>query len=82
MIAFLTLIYTAIVVVLFRLKLIKPRPVPIACCVVAGILILGTVVVVWPLGPELVHPLSQSIRKATTTTEYVCKRFIVILLSG
>jgi membrane fusion protein, multidrug efflux system len=47
MIAFLTIIYTAIVVLLFKLKLIKPRPVPIGCCVVAGILILGPVVVAW-----------------------------------
>jgi hypothetical protein len=41
MIAFLLTIYTAIVIVLFKLKLIKPRPYPIACTIVAGVLIIG-----------------------------------------
>jgi hypothetical protein len=45
MIAFLLTIYTAIVVVLLRLRLLKPRPYPIVCTVVAGVLIIGGVVV-------------------------------------
>jgi multidrug resistance efflux pump len=49
MIAFLTLAYTAIVVVLFKMKLLKPRPAPIACCAVAGVIILGGVVIAWTL---------------------------------
>jgi multidrug resistance efflux pump len=63
MIAFLTIIYTAIVVVLFKLKVLKPRPVPIAGCVVAGVLILGTVVVAWFLSA----PMSSRV----VTTQYV-----------
>jgi multidrug resistance efflux pump len=47
MIAFLTIIYTSIVVVLFKFKLLKPRPWPIACCVLAGVLILGGIVLTW-----------------------------------
>jgi multidrug resistance efflux pump len=47
MIAFLTIIYTSIVVVLFKFKLLKPRPWPIACCVLAGVLILGGIVITW-----------------------------------
>jgi multidrug resistance efflux pump len=46
-IAFLTIVYTAVVALLFKMKLLKPRPVPIACCVLAGILILGSIVITW-----------------------------------
>jgi multidrug resistance efflux pump len=58
MIAVLLTIYTAIVLVLFKLKLVKPRPYPIALIVVAGIFIIGGVVVAWtlsaPISPKLV----------------------------
>jgi multidrug resistance efflux pump len=58
MIAVLLTIYTAIVLVLFKLKLVKPRPYPIALIVVAGIFIVGGVVVAWalsaPISPKLV----------------------------
>jgi RsiW-degrading membrane proteinase PrsW (M82 family) len=58
MIAVLLIIYTAIVLVLFKLKLVKPRPYPIALIVVAGIFIVGGVVVAWalsaPISPKLV----------------------------
>lgn len=63
MIAFLTICYTLVVVVLFKLKLLKPRPYPIAGCVVAGVLILGTVVVGW----FLCAPMSSRV----VTTHYV-----------
>jgi hypothetical protein len=45
MIAFLTLVYTAVVVLLFKLKLVKPSAVSIAGCIVAGVVLLGGVVV-------------------------------------
>ncbi len=58
MIAFLLTVYTAVVLVLFKLKLVKPRPYPIACTVVAGVLMIGGVVVAWmlcaPLSPKVV----------------------------
>ena len=58
MIAVLLIIYTAIVLVLFKLKLVKPRPYPIALIVVAGVFIVGGVVVAWalsaPISPKLV----------------------------
>ena len=47
MIAVLLIVYTGIVVGVFKLKLLKPRPVPIAGCVIAGILIIGTVLIFW-----------------------------------
>jgi multidrug resistance efflux pump len=63
MIAFLTIVYTGIVVLLFKLKLIKPRPVPIAGVVVAGaLLLLGVVVAWWLCAPMSAH---------TVTTQYV-----------
>jgi multidrug resistance efflux pump len=63
MIAFLTICYTLVVVVLFRLKLLKPRPYPIAGCVVAGVIILGSVVVAW----FMCAPMSSRV----VTTRYV-----------
>src|SRR5258708_33509275 len=61
MIAFLTIVYTAIVVVLFKLKLLKPRPAPIAGCVVAGVLILGSVIVAWFLSAPMSSRLVTSL---------------------
>jgi hypothetical protein len=51
------------VLLLFKLKLVKPRPVPIACCVVAGVLLLGGIVVAW----LLCAPMSGRV----VTTQYV-----------
>ncbi len=63
MVAFLALTYIVVVVALFKLKLIKPRPWPIAGCVVAGILIVGGVIVAW----TLCAPMSPRV----VTTQYV-----------
>jgi hypothetical protein len=54
MIALLTLVYTALVVVLFKLKLLKPRPFPIAWVVLAGISFAIPVDEVNRVVPELV----------------------------
>jgi multidrug resistance efflux pump len=58
MIAVLLTIYTAIVMVLFKFKLIKPRPYPIAGVMVGGILIVGGIVAAWwlcaPMSPKVV----------------------------
>jgi membrane fusion protein, multidrug efflux system len=62
-IAFLLVVYTAIVLVLFKLKLVKPRPYPIAGILVAGVLILGGVFVAW----TLCAPVSPRV----VTTQYV-----------
>ncbi len=63
MIAFLTIVYTLVVVLLFKLKILRPRPFPIACVVVAGILLMGGVVVAW----FLCAPMSGHL----VTTQYV-----------
>jgi multidrug resistance efflux pump len=63
MIAMLVIVYTAVVVVLFKLKLLKPRPFPIAWVAVAGVLLIGGVVVVWTL--------SAPMSKRVVTTQYV-----------
>jgi multidrug resistance efflux pump len=62
-IAILVILYTGVVLVLFKLKLVKPRPFPIAWVVVAGVLLIGGVVVAWTLGA----PLSSRV----VTTQYV-----------
>lgn len=58
MIAFLLIVYTSIVLVLFKLNLVKPRPFPIAWTVVAGVLMIGSAAVAWmlcaPLSPKVV----------------------------
>jgi multidrug resistance efflux pump len=63
MIAVLTVLYTGVVVVLFKLKILRPRPVPIAWVAVAGVLLIGGVVVAW----HLCSPLSSRV----VTTQYV-----------
>src|SRR5262249_36429047 len=63
MIAFLCIVYTAVVVVLFKLKVLKPRPFPIAWVAVAGVLMIGGVVVAW----TLCSPMSSRV----VTTQYV-----------
>jgi hypothetical protein len=62
-IAVLVTIFTAVVLVLFKLKLVKPRPYPIALTALVGILMIGGVVVAWTLSA----PLSPR----AVTTQYV-----------
>jgi multidrug resistance efflux pump len=63
MIAFLCIVYTAVVVLLFKLKLLKPRPFPIAWVIVAGVLLIGGVFVFW----MQCAPMSAKV----VTTQYV-----------
>jgi multidrug resistance efflux pump len=63
MLAFLLMVYTAIVLVLFKLKLVKPSPYPIARTIVAGVLMIGGVAVAW----MLCAPVSPKV----VTTQYV-----------
>lgn len=53
MIAILTLIYTAIVVVIFKVMKVKPRPWPIAGVVTGGVLMLGMIVIFWTVSAPL-----------------------------
>jgi len=57
-IAFLLIVYTGLVLVLFKLKIVKPRPYPLAFTLLVGVLIIGGVVVAWmqfaPLSPKVV----------------------------
>jgi membrane fusion protein (multidrug efflux system) len=62
-IAFLTVVYVAFVAVLFKFKLVKPRPLPIVLVVFAGVLLIGGVFVVW----MQCSPLSGRV----VTTQYV-----------
>ncbi len=58
MITVLVVGYAAVVLMLFKLKLVKPRPYPIACTIVAGVLLIGGVYVAWmqcaPMSPKVV----------------------------
>ncbi len=47
MIAFMTLIYTAVVATVFFVFKVKPRPYPIAITVLVGVLMIGGVVILW-----------------------------------
>jgi multidrug resistance efflux pump len=51
-------VYAGIVIVVFKLKILKPRPYPIAGAIVAGVLLIGGVVVAWklyaPMSPRVV----------------------------
>jgi xanthosine utilization system XapX-like protein len=62
MIAVLVTIYTAIVLVLFKFRLLRPRPYPIALVALAGVFVVG-VVVAWSLSA----PMSSKL----VTTQYV-----------
>jgi multidrug resistance efflux pump len=57
------IIYTALVVLLFKLKILNPRPYPIAWSAVGGILVIGAIVVFWHLDA----PMSSRV----VTTQYV-----------
>ncbi len=63
MIAFLMTIYVAVVVLLFKLKLIKPKPYPIALVVVAGLFVVG--------GPTVAWTLAAPVTPRVVTTQYV-----------
>ncbi len=58
MVTLLITIYAALVIILFKLKIIRPRPYPIAWTIVAGVLIIGGVLVAWmqfaPMSPKVV----------------------------
>ena len=63
MVTVMCIVYAGLVVVLFKLKLLKPRPYPIACTIVVGVLLMGGIVVAW----KLFAPLSSQV----VTTQYV-----------
>ncbi len=64
MIAFLTLIYIAAIVVIFKVLKVKPTPWPIAIMVVVGVLMIGTVTVLWTIA-------------APVSTKAVVTRYVV-----
>ena len=47
MIALVTIIYTALVVLIYRVMKIKPTPWNIAGMVVLGVFVIGTIVIAW-----------------------------------
>jgi multidrug resistance efflux pump len=63
MVTVLIAIYTAIVLVLFKLKVVRPRPYPIALVALVGVFVIGGVVVAWKLSA----PMSSKL----VTTQYV-----------
>jgi multidrug resistance efflux pump len=62
-IAFLMMIYVAVVMVLFKLRLLKLKPYPIALAAVAGLLVVG--------GPTVAWTLSAPLTPRVVTTQYV-----------
>jgi len=63
MIAFLTIIYTCLLLVIFKFLKLKPTPYLVAGAITSGIIILGGVIVVWLQAA----PMSQKLE----TTQYV-----------
>jgi multidrug resistance efflux pump len=59
-IAFLVIVYTALVLVLFKVLRIKPTAYIIASMLVAGVLMIGGVVVVWALSAPITDKLVTS----------------------
>lgn len=53
MIAFMTIIYVALVVLVFKVFKVKPAPWPIALLATLGILLLGTIVVLWTVAAPI-----------------------------
>lgn len=53
MIAFITIFYTVAIVLVFRVLHVKPRPWPIAAFVVAGVILIGGIVVLWTLAAPI-----------------------------
>src|SRR5215470_1596451 len=60
MIAFLIIVYSAVVLVLFKVLHLKPRPYLIACVILAGVLMIGGVVVAWTQSAPLTGRLVTS----------------------
>jgi multidrug resistance efflux pump len=60
MIAFLVIVYTGLVLVLFKVLRLKPTPYLIAAILVAGVLMIGGVVVVWALSAPITDKLVTS----------------------
>jgi hypothetical protein len=63
MIALLVVVYTGFVLVLFKVMHLKPRPYLIAGLIVAGVLMIGGVVVAWAVSAPITDKL--------VTTQYV-----------
>jgi hypothetical protein len=61
-IAFLVIVYCAVVLVLFKVLHLKPRPYLIACMILAGILMIGGVVVAWTLSAPLIASARPHLR--------------------
>ena len=53
MIAFITIIYVVAIVLVFKVLRVRPRPWPIAVLVVAGMLMIGGIVVFWTLAAPI-----------------------------
>lgn len=49
MIAFMTILYVAAIVVIFKVMKVKPAPWPIALTIVAGVLMIGIITVLWTI---------------------------------
>jgi membrane fusion protein (multidrug efflux system) len=60
MIAVLVTIYTAIVLALFKFRVLKPRPYPIVLVALAGLFVIGGVVVAWTLSAPISSKLVTS----------------------
>lgn len=63
MIAFMLTVYVAIVVLLFKLKLVSPKPYPIAVVLVVGLFVIG--------GPTVAWTLCAPVTPRVVTTQYV-----------
>ncbi len=63
MITVLCIVYTALVALLFKFKILKPRPYPIACVAVVGVILIGGIFVAW----RLCAPMSERV----VSTQYV-----------
>ncbi len=63
MVTIMIIIYTALVALLFKFKILKLRPFPIAWVAVCGVLLIGGIVVAW----HLCAPMSSRV----VTTQYV-----------
>lgn len=72
MVTMMCIIYAGLVALLFKFKVLKPRPFPIAWVAVAGILLIGGVVVAW----HLCAPMSSRV----VSTQYVVQ--LVSLVKG
>ncbi len=53
MIAFLTIIYSVVVVLIIKVLKVKPRPWPIALMAVVGLVMLGTIVILWTIAAPM-----------------------------